>query len=258
MKTDIEYSKKLLKYVGRANGDYKLFGEGDRILVGLSGGKDSFALLHTLNRISQIAPFNFEITAITIDAMTGIDYSPLSEHCEKYGIKHIWYKTPIMEIIEDKKRDNSSACGFCARMRRGSLYSKAIELGYNKIALGHHFDDAVETFFMGLFYNGMMRSMPPKYKAYNGIEVIRPMIRVREKQIIGMMDKNNFPIIDGESSCIAFQEGGEKQPYVREKTREFLKNLEKEYDRLYVSFEAGFKNLYPETFLDKRFIDEIE
>jgi len=254
----IEYSKKILRYVGRANGEYKMFGEGDKILVGLSGGKDSFVLLHTLHRISQIAPFDFKVTAITIDSMTGIDYSPLNKHCEKYGIDYIWYKTPIMEIIEDKKRDNSSACGFCARMRRGSLYSKAIELGYNKIALGHHFDDAVETFFMGLFYNGMMRSMPPKYKAYNGIEVIRPLIRVREKQIIGMVAKNDFPIIDGESSCLAFQEGGDKQPYVRLETREFLKNLEKDYDRLYVNFEAGFKNISPETFLDKRFICEID
>jgi tRNA 2-thiocytidine biosynthesis protein TtcA len=252
----IEYSKKILKFVGRANGDYNLFKEGDRILVGLSGGKDSFVLLHILNRISQIAPFDFEVAAITIDAMTGIDYSPLAKHCKEHNIKHIWYKTPIMEIIEEKKRDNSSACGFCARMRRGSLYSKALELGYNKIALGHHFDDAVETFFMGMFYNGMMRSMPPKYKAYNGIEVIRPLIRVREKQIIGMSKKNNFPIIDGEASCLAFREGGEKQPYVREETREFLKELEEKYDRLYVSFEAAFKNIYPDTFLDKRFLDE--
>ena len=252
----IEYSKKILKFVGRANGDYNLFGEGDKILVGLSGGKDSFVLLHTLNRIKQIAPFDFTLTAILIDSMTGIDYSPLEAHCTKHNIDFIWYKTPIMEIMEDKKRDNSSACGFCARMRRGSLYSKAIELGYNKIALGHHFDDAVETFFMGMFYNGMMRSMPPKYKAYNGIEVIRPLIRVREKQIIGMVNKNNFPIIDGEKSCLAFQEGGEKQPYVRVQTREFLKNLEKDYDRLYVSFEAAFKNLYPETFLDKKFLEE--
>jgi tRNA 2-thiocytidine biosynthesis protein TtcA len=250
----VEYSKKILKFVGRANGEYKMFGQGDRILVGLSGGKDSFALLHTLHRISQIAPFDFEVAAITIDVMSGIDYSVLAEHCEKHKIKHIWYKTPIMEIIEDKKRKNSSACGFCARMRRGSLYSKALELGYNKIALGHHFDDAVETFFMGLFYNGMMRSMPPKYKAYNGIDVIRPMIRVREKYILGMMNKNNFPIIDGEASCLAFKEGGEKQPYVREQTREFLKQLEDKYDRLYVSFEAAFKNIYPETFLDTKFI----
>jgi len=252
----IEYSRKILKYVGRANGDYNLFGEGDKILVGVSGGKDSYVLIHILNRIKQIAPFDFKLTAITVDSMTGIDYSPVAEHCEKYGIEHIWYKTPIMEIMEDNKRKNSSACGFCARMRRGSIYSKAIELGYNKIALGHHFDDAVDTFFMGLFYNGMMRSMPPKYKAYNDIEVIRPLIRVREKQILGMLKNNDFPIIDGEESCLAFKEGGDKQPYARKQTGEFLKELETKYDKLYVNFEAAFKNLYPETFLDKKFLED--
>ncbi|MEO1941435.1 MAG: ATP-binding protein, partial [Campylobacterales bacterium] len=168
------FSKKVVKFAGRANGEYQLIQPGDRVLIGLSGGKDSFVLLHILNRMRLIAPFHFEILAITIDPGTGVDYSPLENHCRDYQIPYLRYKTPILEIIREKRRKNSSICGFCARLRRGALYSKALELGFNKIALGHHLDDAVETFFLGLFYNGIMKGMPPKYRAYNGIEVIRP------------------------------------------------------------------------------------
>jgi tRNA 2-thiocytidine biosynthesis protein TtcA len=175
---DIFFSKKVTKFVGRVQGEFRLINPNDRVLVAFSGGKDSFVLLHVLKRMQLIAPFDFDLAAVSVDSGTGIDYSPLKEWCEKFNIEYIWYKTPIFEILEEKKRPGSSPCSFCARMRRGALYTKAKELGFNKLALGHHFDDAVETFFMGLFYNGIMRSMPPKYTAYTGLEVIRPMIKV--------------------------------------------------------------------------------
>ncbi|MRJ07131.1 MAG: tRNA 2-thiocytidine(32) synthetase TtcA [Epsilonproteobacteria bacterium] len=244
----IFFSKKVVKFAGRTNGKYDLIREGDRILVGVSGGKDSFVLLHILNRMRLIAPFKFEILAITIDAGTGIDYTPLQLHCKKYNIPYLRYETPILEIIREKKREGSSICGFCARLRRGALYTKAKELGFNKIALGHHFDDAVETFFMGLFYNGIMKSMPPKYTAYNGIEVIRPLIKVREKWIEYMAQQNNFPIIDGESSCLAYLEGGEKTPYARKKIKEWVRQLEEENPQLFQRLESGFENIQCDTF----------
>lgn len=254
---NIKFTKNISKLVGQTNGEYELIKDGDKVLIGLSGGKDSFVLLHMLQRMQRIVPFKFEFAAITIDSMTGVDYSPLKHHCEKYGIEYILYQTPIFDILKEKKRENSSACGFCARMRRGAFYSKALELGYNKIALGHHLDDSVETFFMGFFYNGIMRAMPPSYKAYNGIEVIRPLIRVREKQIKYMVEQNNFPIIDAEGSCLAIQDGGAKQPFVREKMKNFLKDLEAENRDIFTIMEAGFKNISPETFFDKRFFDEV-
>jgi len=249
---DIYFSKKILKFVGRVNGEFELIKEGDKVLVGFSGGKDSFVLLHILKRLQLIAPFKFDLLAITIDPGVGIDYSILKKHCEKFGIDYMIYKTPILEIIEEKKREGSSACGFCARMRRGALYTKAKELRFNKIALGHHFDDAVETFFMSLFYNGMMRSMPPKYKAYNEIEVIRPLIKVREKWIKYMSEKNNFPIIDGEENCLALKEKNKsKTPYVRKEIKEWLKELEEKEPKLFQRLDSAFSNIDCDTFFMK-------
>jgi tRNA 2-thiocytidine biosynthesis protein TtcA len=244
------YSPKVVKFAGRANGEFKLVEEGDKILVGVSGGKDSFVLLHILNRMRLIAPFRFEIVAVTVDGGTGIDYTPIARHCEEFEIPYILYKTPILEIIREKGREGSSVCSFCARLRRGALYTKALELGCNKIALGHHFDDAVETFFMGLFYNGIMRTLPPKYRAYNGLEVIRPLIKVREKWIEFMAQKNNFPIISGEESCLALKEGGEKLPYARRQIKEWLRQLERDNPKLFQRLENGFSNLHCDTFFN--------
>jgi len=251
---DIFFSKKVTKFTGRANGEFELIKEGDRVMVAFSGGKDSFVLLHVLKRMQLIAPFKFDLLAVTIDAKTGIDYTPLKKHCESFGIEYIIYETPILEILEEKKRPGSSACGFCARMRRGALYTKALELGYNKIALGHHFDDAVETFFMSMFYNGMMRSMPPKYTAYNGIEVIRPLIKVREKWIKYMSKKNNFPIIDGEESCLAFKEENiSKTPYVRSEIKKWLEDMESKEPKLFQRLESAFSNIDCSSFFMKEY-----
>jgi len=253
---DVWFSKKVTKFVGRANGEFELIRKGDRVMVAFSGGKDSFVLLHILKRMQLIAPFKFDLLAITIDAGTGIDYTPLQKYCDEFGIEYIIYKTPILEILEEKKRPGSSACGFCARMRRGALYTKALEIGCNKIALGHHFDDAVETFFMSMFYNGMMRSMPPIYRAYNNLEVIRPLIKVREKWIQYMSDQNAFPIIDGESSCLAFNESDQvKTPYVRNEIKEWLKKMEEKEPKLFQRLESAFGNIDCSTFFMKEFYE---
>jgi len=252
---DIFFSKKVVKFVGRVQGKYELIKPGDRVLVAFSGGKDSFVLLHVLKRMQLIAPFDFKLKAVTIDAGTGIDYTPLKEWCEKFDIDYEVYSTPILEIMNEKKRPGSSPCGFCARMRRGALYTKALELGYNKLALGHHFDDAVETFFMSMFYNGMMKSMPPIYTAHRGIQVIRPMIKVREKWIEYMAEKNNFPIIDGEAACLALKDSeGVKQPYAREKIKKWLKELEEEEPKIFQRFESAFENIECDTFFMKEYL----
>ncbi|MCH9814138.1 MAG: tRNA 2-thiocytidine biosynthesis protein TtcA, partial [Epsilonproteobacteria bacterium] len=164
----VELSKKLLKAVGKTNAKYNLIEEGDKVLLGLSGGKDSLTLAHALNRQRRVTPFNFEFLAVTIDYGMGEDLTTLENYCKEHEIPHEVIKTDIYETAQEKIRENSSFCSFFSRMRRGALYRVALEKGYNKVALGHHLDDAVESFFMNFLYNGALRSMPPIYTAGNG------------------------------------------------------------------------------------------
>jgi len=213
----IELSKKLLKIVGQTNARYMLIEEGDRVLLGLSGGKDSLNLAHILLRQSKVAPFKFEFKALTIDYGMGEDLSTLAKHCKEYGIPHEIKQTNIYEISKEKIRENSSYCSFFSRMRRGWLYSYALENGYNKVAIGHHLDDAVESFFMNFVYNGALRTLAPKYRANNGLYVIRPLIMCRERQLKDSALKNETPTI-GDETCPAMR-FDVKSPYARAKTK---------------------------------------
>ena len=244
----VELSKKLLRVVGRTNAKYNLIEEGDRVILGLSGGKDSLTLAHTLNRQRRVTPFNFEFLAVTIDYGMGEDLTELTAHCKEHGIPHEVIKTDIYETAKEKIRENSSFCSFFSRMRRGALYRVAEEKGFNKVALGHHLDDAVESFFMNFLYNGALRSMPPIYKAGNGLGVIRPFIMVRERQLIDAAHNNNLPLIADEA-CPAMR-FEVKMPHARAKTKELLYNMEKENPKLFVSLKAAFEHIHESTFLD--------
>jgi len=242
-------SKKLLKVIGKTNAEFRLIGEGDRVLVGLSGGKDSLALIHALKYIKRHAPFDFEFEACTINyGMPDENYSYLEAHCKEQGISHTVYNTAIFDISQDAIRENSSFCSFFSRMRRGALYTYAQENGFDKIALGHHFDDAVESFFMNMFYNGTMRSMAPIYKTGRGLHLIRPLIQVRERQLRAFADENNLQTI-GDESCPAMLKNV-KIPYAREKTKIWLEELEQENSNLFKMIQASFKHIHDDTLLD--------
>lgn len=250
----IKISKKILRAVGRTNAEFNMIKDGDRILLGASGGKDSTLLANVLNHIKRHAPFKFEFKALSVHYGIGEDFSFLKEHFRDEGIEYEIYHSNILEVIEKNVRQNSSYCSFCARMRRGALYSRALELGYNKVALGHHLDDAVESFFMNLFYNGTLRSMPPSYRAYNGLFVIRPLIKVRERQIIDFA--NSEGIITPQSCNCPAKLSENKKPFVRENMKEFLKDLETNHENLFKSFSSSFSNIHASTFFDKRFYEE--
>jgi tRNA(Ile)-lysidine synthetase-like protein len=247
--TRAKISKKLLRVFGKTNAKYRLIGEGDKVLVALSGGKDSISLLHLIANMQQHAPFKFTYQACTISyGMDGEDYTFLEEHCKKYNIPYEVYKTDIYNISQNSMRENSSFCSYFSRMRRGALYTYALEHGFNKVALGHHLDDAVESFFMNMLYNGSLRSMPPIYKADRGMHVIRPLIEAREEQLKNFALENNFLTI-GDEACPAMRIQT-KMPYTRAKTKEWLKDLEADHDNLFRTLKASFAHIHDDTFLD--------
>ena len=235
--------------LGKTNAEFELIEEGDKILVGLSGGKDSLTMIHAMKEQQRRAPFKFEFVAVTITYGMGENYDELSRHCKKYDIPHIVVDTKVYDLAKEKIRKNSSFCSFFSRMRRGYLYKTALEQGCNKVALGHHLDDAAESFFMNFIYNGQMRSLAPKYRADNGLIVIRPLIQMRERQLRAFVDDNNISAI-GDEACPAMR-FDIKMPHARENTKEMLAKMETEFPSLFKSLNAAFKNISVDSFFDK-------
>ena len=242
-------SKKIMSKLGKTNGEFNLIEEGDKILVGLSGGKDSLTMIHAMKQQQRRAPFKFEFIAVTVGYGMGENYDELAAHCKEYGIPHIIHDTKIFELAEEKIRKNSSFCSFFSRMRRGTLYGIAQKHGCNKLALGHHMDDAAESFFMNFIYNGQMRSLAPKYKAENGLIIIRPLIQMRERQLKAFVVDNNIAAI-GDEACPAMR-FDIKMPHARANMKKMLAKMEKEFPSLFVSMNAAFKNISVDSFFDK-------
>ena len=245
----IEISKKIMRQLGRTNAEFELVGEGDKILVGLSGGKDSLTLIHALKEQQRRAPFTFEFIALTVGYGMGENFDALKAHTAEHDIEHIIHDTKIYEVAGDKIRKNSSFCSFFSRMRRGMLYTQALELGCNKVALGHHLDDAVESFFMNFTYNGHLRSLAPIYKAENGLHVIRPLIQMRERQLRAFVETNGIEAI-GDEACPAMR-FDVKIPHARAEMKIMLSEMEEKYPKIFTSINASFKNIADDAFFDK-------
>ena len=242
----IKLSKKIMSKLGKTNAEFKLIEEGDKILVGLSGGKDSLTMIHAMKEQQRRAPFKFDFIAVTISYGMGENYDALEAHCKEYGIEHVVRETQTYELAKEKIRKNSSFCSFFSRMRRGYLYSAAKELGCNKVALGHHMDDAAESFFMNFIYNGQMRSLAPRYTAENGLVVIRPLIQMRERQLRAFVVENEIEAI-GDEACPAMR-FDVKMPHARASMKEMLAKMEKEFPSLFTSLNAAFKNISIDSF----------
>ena len=212
--------KRMLSFVRRGVDDYGMIDEGDRIAVGISGGKDSLALLAILAQMRLFYPKKYELFAITVDmGFEGADFSEISEFCRRYDVKYKVVKTDIAKIIFDVRKE-SNPCSLCAKMRRGTLHAAAVELGCNKVALGHHFDDAVETFMMNLFFEGRLGCFSPiTYLSNRDITLIRPMIFATEKDVRYFANKERLPV--SESLC------PEDKATEREEMKKLLSELEK-------------------------------
>lgn len=229
-RADFPVIRRLLSCTRRAVDEYGMIEEGDRIAVGLSGGKDSIALLCALINLSLFYPKHFELVGITADmsfediGRPAMDFSAVREFCESRGVPFRLVKTHLAKIIFETRRE-SNPCSLCAKMRRGILHDAAIEAGCNKIALGHHYDDAVETFMLNLFHEGRLGSFSPvTYLDRKKITLIRPLIYAPEKDIRYFLAHNDLPVVP--TSC---PEDGHTE---REEIKQLLVRLDRKYKGL--------------------------
>lgn len=211
----------MLSFVRRAVENYDMLKNGDRLAVGVSGGKDSLALLVTLANLKKFYPENFDIVAITIDmGFPNTDYSPIKKLCDELGVEYIIVPSQIYEVIFNIRKE-SNPCSLCARMRRGAINDAAKATGCNKLALGHNYDDVVETVLLNLFYAGNFGSfMPVTYLDRSDLTVIRPLIYAPENSVAAFARNSSLPIV--ESSCPA--NGNTK----REDMKKLMYELQKE------------------------------
>ena len=211
--------KRILSKIRKACNDYNMIEEGDLITVGVSGGKDSMLLLKALSMYSKFSPVHFDVQAIMVDLGLGMDITRIQQFCDELGVKFIIVHTQISRIVFDERHEKNP-CALCAKMKRGALHNAMLESGSYKVALGHHADDFAETFLLGLLYEGRINGLKPvTFLDKKQITVIRPMIYLREKEIIYAVNKNNIPVV--KSNCPA--DGYTK----REEMKELIRSLDK-------------------------------
>ena len=213
--------QQVLSYVRRAVDDYHMIQTGDRIAIGISGGKDSLTLLYAMNDLKRFYPEHFEIHAVTVDlGFDNLNLDRIRELCSTLGVEYTIVKTDIAKIIfEDRKEDNP--CSLCAKMRKGALNQAVREAGCNKVAYAHHKDDVVETMLMSLIYEGRFHTFAPvTYLDRMNLSVIRPLMYMNEADVVGFVNKYDVPVV--KSPCPA--DGHTKREYVKNLLRKL--NLE--------------------------------
>ena len=213
--------KSLMRPVGRAIKDFDMIREGDRILVGVSGGKDSLSLLHILHHLQSYAPVRFELAALTVDPQVeGFDPSTLKAYMAEIGIPYFYQSSAIEERAKEQM-GKDSFCAFCSRIKRGVMYRTAREEGYNVLALAQHLDDLAESFLMSAFHGGQLRTMKAHYKNDNDdVRIIRPLVYARERQTAAFALEAGLPVIP--DSCPACFD----MPTQRQRMKELLANEE--------------------------------
>lgn len=234
-------SKKLRRHTGKAIVDYQMIKDGDKVLLGLSGGKDSLSLLHLLIHFQRHAPIKFELGAMTVDPQSGdFDPSPMVAYLDSLGIEYFLIKEPILEMA-DKHMNGDSYCSFCSRMKRGVMYSTARKNGYNVLALAQHLDDLAESFLMSAFHGGKLKTMKAHYTNNDGdLRIIRPFVYVRERLLADFAKNNNLPIIwENCPACFSM-------PTQREHMKQLLAEQEKNMQNLFGSLLSTLRPLMNE------------
>ena len=217
--------QRMMGLVRRCADDYRMILPNDKIAVGVSGGKDSLTLLALLAAMREYYPQPYELTAITIDmGLEGMDFSPVAEYCEKINVPFRIVKTEIGPIIFDYRKEKNP-CSMCAKMRRGALNKALTELGFSKVALGHHYDDAVETFLMSLFFEGRLSCFQPvTYLDRTGVTQIRPMLYLTEGMVQNFAAEHKLPVVH--NNCPA------DKHTKREEIKQLIVTLSRDYPEL--------------------------
>ena len=243
-----EMESRLAKKTTRAIVDYQMIEDGDLIMVGLSGGKDSWALLHILDVLRQKAPITFSLVAVNVDSgHMGYKHELLASTCRARGWDYRIQHTGIGRTIDDILDDGATPCSLCARLRRGVLYRISKEVGANKIALGHHADDFIETLLLNLFFAGALKAIPAKLVSDDGAHVvIRPLVYVGEDEARAYAKECELPVVG--CCCPACGDLGLQ----RQRTKRLLMELEREHPGVKTSMLKALGNVAPRHLLDTR------
>ena len=242
--------KRLCRLVGEAIGDYDMIQAGDRVMVCLSGGKDSYGLLDVLLKLRERAPLSFELIAVNLDQRhPGYPEHVLPDYLGSLGIPFRIETQDTYSVVKRVVPEGGTMCGLCSRLRRGVLYRVARELGATKIALGHHRDDILETFFLNLFFGGRMKAMSPKLQSDDGRHVvIRPLAYVAESDLEAYAQLRKFPIIPCDL-C------GSQPMLQRKQVKEMLREWERRHPGRIDSMFRALSNLVPSHLMDRQLFD---
>ena len=244
--------KRLRREVGKAIADYNMIEDGDKIMVCLSGGKDSYTMLDILMKLQKSAPIKFDLVAVNLDQkQPGFPEHILPAYLSKTGVPFHILEKDTYSIVQEVVPEGKTTCGICSRLRRGSLYAYAEEIGATKIALGHHRDDIIETLFLNMFHGGKLKAMPPKLKSDNGKHiVIRPLAYCKESDIERYSEEQQFPIIPC-NLC------GSQENLQRQNIKQMLKGWNKQHPgRSEVIFSA-IQNVAPSQLADTNLFDFV-
>jgi len=246
----IKVQNKLKHLTGKAIADFNMIEDGDKVMVCLSGGKDSFAMLDMLLLLQKKAPIKFDVVAVNLDQkQPGFPEEILPNYLDEIGVTYKILERDTYSIVKEKIPEGKTMCSLCSRLGRGTLYGFGEEIGATKIALGHHRDDIIETMFLNLFFAGKMETMPPKYKTDDEKHtVIRPLAYCKERDIEAYSELVNYPIIP--CSLCGSQDGLQRQI-----TKNMIQNWEKDFPgRSDIMFKA-MSNISPSHMLDRNLYD---